>query len=112
MVEAARTDRESPQTIEAHAAFARMNGLAQSLVLPEIHLLEVAPARQPRRAASHGFICTDSANLPGQPDLDDVAGGVRVSPLKFKKLTVERMEREQSDGWVLVEKLLSEALKV
>jgi len=38
--------------------------------------------------------------------------GVKISPLKFKKLIVERMQREQTDAWVLVEKLLSDALRV
>ena len=50
-----------------------MNRLAQCLVLPEIHLLEVGRAGQPRRTA-RASIGTDSANLAGQPDLDDVAG--------------------------------------
>ncbi len=38
--------------------------------------------------------------------------GLKVSPLKIKKMIVERMEREQSDTWVGVEKLLRDALKV
>jgi hypothetical protein len=37
--------------------------------------------------------------------------GVKVSVQKFKKIIVERMERDQSEGWVLVEKLLSEAIR-
>lgn len=37
---------------------------------------------------------------------------VQVSHLKFKKMIAERMEREQSAGWVLVEKLVSEALRI
>jgi predicted ATPase len=37
---------------------------------------------------------------------------VRLRPLQFKKLIVEKMEQEQSAGWVLVEKLISEALRV
>jgi len=73
MIEAAHPGGEPPQTIEAHAAFARMNGLPQRLRLQEIHLLEVARAGQPRRAA-RGPIGTDGANLPGQPDLHDVTG--------------------------------------
>src|SRR5713226_1999638 len=73
MVEAAHPGREPPQTIEAHAAFARMNSLAQFLVSQEIRLLELAGAGQPRRAA-RGPTRTDGANLPGQPDLDDMAG--------------------------------------
>ena len=35
---------------------------------------------------------------------------MKISPLKFKKLVVEKMEKEPSSGWVLVEKLISEAL--
>jgi hypothetical protein len=37
--------------------------------------------------------------------------GVKVSLQKFKKIIVERMERDQSEGWVLVEKLLLEAIR-
>lgn len=37
--------------------------------------------------------------------------GVKFSVQKFKKVIVERMERDQSEGWVLVEKLLSEAIR-
>jgi hypothetical protein len=37
---------------------------------------------------------------------------MNIKPLKFKKLVIERMEREQRAGWVLVEKLISEALQV
>jgi len=44
MIEAAHAGRQPPQTIEAHAAFARMNGLPQRLRLLEIHLLQVALA--------------------------------------------------------------------
>ncbi len=73
MVEAAHPSGEPAQTIEAHAAFARMNGLAPRLRLQEIHLLEVGCAGQPRRAARASF-GTDGTNLSGQPDLDDVAG--------------------------------------
>jgi len=40
------------------------------------------------------------------------AYGVKVSPIKFKKMIVERMQREQTDSWVLVEKLLLDGLKV
>ncbi len=73
MIEAAHPGGQPPQTIEAHAAFARMNGLPQRLRLQEIHLLEVARAGPPRRAARDS-IRTDGTNLAGQPDLDDVAG--------------------------------------
>src|SRR5260370_28182866 len=55
MIEAAHTGGQPPQTIEARAAFARVNSLAQCLVLPEIHLFEVGrvgPPRRPARAAS------------------------------------------------------------
>jgi hypothetical protein len=38
--------------------------------------------------------------------------GVKVSHLKLKKLIVERMERENSDSWVLVQQLLTDALRV
>jgi hypothetical protein len=38
--------------------------------------------------------------------------GVKVSPIKLKKMIVERMQREQTDAWVLVEKLLIEGLKI
>src|SRR5258707_7236586 len=51
MIEAAHPSGEPAQTIEAHAAFARMNGLAPRLRLQEIHLLEVGRAVQPRWAA-------------------------------------------------------------
>jgi predicted ATPase len=37
---------------------------------------------------------------------------MNVKPLTFKKLIIERMGREQRAGWVLVEKLVSEALQV
>src|SRR5882762_3614835 len=74
MLEAAHASAEPPQTIEADAAFARMNGLAQRLRLQEIHLLQVALAGQPRRATGGDSFATDGANLPGQTDLDDVAG--------------------------------------
>ena len=37
---------------------------------------------------------------------------VRLSPPKFKKLIVERMEREQSEGWLLVEKTIADALHI
>ena len=37
--------------------------------------------------------------------------GVKVSPIKLKKMIVERMQREQTDAWVLVEKLLADGLK-
>src|SRR6266478_1185388 len=73
MVEAAHPSGQPAQTIVAHAAFARMNGLAQFLVSQEIRLLELAGAGQPRRAACDS-IRTDGANLPGQPDLDYVTG--------------------------------------
>jgi hypothetical protein len=36
---------------------------------------------------------------------------VKVSPIKLKKMIVERMQREQTDAWVLVEKLLADGLK-
>jgi AAA domain, putative AbiEii toxin, Type IV TA system/AAA ATPase domain len=35
---------------------------------------------------------------------------MHISPLKFKKLIIESMEREQRPGWVLVEKLILDAL--
>src|SRR6266446_10718044 len=41
MVEAAHASGQPPQTIEAHAAFALMNGLPPRLRLQEIRLLEV-----------------------------------------------------------------------
>jgi hypothetical protein len=37
---------------------------------------------------------------------------VKISPLKFKKMIVERMQREQTDAWVLVEKLLRDGLRI
>jgi len=37
---------------------------------------------------------------------------LRLSPQQFKKLIIEKMEREQSEGWVLVEKLLTDAIRV
>lgn len=37
--------------------------------------------------------------------------GVKLSPLKLKKLIVERMEREKADTWVLVQQLLIDALR-
>src|SRR6266852_573870 len=40
MIEAAHASGQPPQTIEARTTFARMNRLAQCLVLPEIPLLE------------------------------------------------------------------------
>src|SRR5690348_14888866 len=40
MVEAAHASGEPAQTIKTQAAFARMNGLAQRLVLQEIRLLQ------------------------------------------------------------------------
>src|SRR5260370_22693887 len=73
MVEAAQAGGEPAQTIEAHAAFARVNSLAQFLVSQEIRLLEVGRAGQPRWAAC-ASLGTDGANLPGQPDLHYVAG--------------------------------------
>ena len=36
---------------------------------------------------------------------------MNIKPLKFKRFIIERMEREQRDGWVLVEKLISDALR-
>ena len=38
--------------------------------------------------------------------------GVRVSPIKLKKMIVERMQREQTDAWVLVERLIIEGLRI
>jgi hypothetical protein len=38
--------------------------------------------------------------------------GVKLSPLKFKKMIVERMQREETDAWVIVEKLLSDGLRI
>ena len=38
--------------------------------------------------------------------------GVKVSPIKLKKMIVERMQREQTDAWVLVEKLLIDGLTI
>src|SRR5260370_3153636 len=73
MVEAAHPGGQPAQTIEARATFARMNRLAQCLVLPEIHLLEVGRAGQLPRAARTS-IRTAGTNLPRQTDLDDVAG--------------------------------------
>ena len=40
------------------------------------------------------------------------AYGVKGSLIKFKKMIVERMQREQTDAWVLVERLLVEGLKI
>lgn len=37
---------------------------------------------------------------------------LRISPQQFKKLIIEKMEKEQSEGWVLVEKLLSDSIRV
>jgi predicted ATPase len=37
---------------------------------------------------------------------------IRVSPIKFKKMIIDRMLREQSETWVVIEKLLNDALKV
>src|SRR5260370_3194849 len=73
MVEAAQAGGGPAQTIEALAAFARVNSLAQFLVSQEIRLLEVGRAGQPRWAAC-ASLGTDGANLPGQPDLHYVAG--------------------------------------
>jgi predicted ATPase len=36
---------------------------------------------------------------------------IKVSPIKFKKMIIDRMLREQADAWILMEKLLSDALK-
>ena len=38
--------------------------------------------------------------------------GVKVSFLKFKKMIVERMKSEQTDAWILIERLLADALKI
>src|SRR5260370_27660514 len=51
MLEAAHPRGQPAQTIEARATFARMNPLAQCLVLPDSHLLDVGRAWQLRRAA-------------------------------------------------------------
>lgn len=37
---------------------------------------------------------------------------LKVSPRQFKKLIIEKMEKEQSEGWVLIEKLLSDCINV
>jgi hypothetical protein len=37
--------------------------------------------------------------------------GLKVSSLKLKKMIIDRMQREQSDAWVLVEKLITDGLK-
>lgn len=37
---------------------------------------------------------------------------LNISPRQFKRLIIERMEREQSEGWVLLEKLLSDSIHV
>jgi predicted ATPase len=37
---------------------------------------------------------------------------IHIKSLKFKKLIIERMEREKRDGWMLVAKLISDALHV
>jgi hypothetical protein len=36
---------------------------------------------------------------------------IKVSPLKLKKMIVQRMQREESDAWVLIEKLLRDGLR-
>jgi hypothetical protein len=36
---------------------------------------------------------------------------VKISPLKLKKLVIENMEKEQVTGWVLVEKLIADAVR-
>jgi predicted ATPase/acetolactate synthase small subunit len=37
---------------------------------------------------------------------------LRIGPQQFKKLIIEKMEKEQSEGWVLVEKLLSDSIRI
>jgi len=38
--------------------------------------------------------------------------GIKVSPLKFKKMIAERMQREQTDNWTILDKLVGDALTV
>ena len=37
---------------------------------------------------------------------------IRIAPIAFKRRIIEKMEAEQSDGWVILEKLIEDALKV
>jgi len=53
MVEHSPTSDEPPQAIKAQAALARMNGLAPTAHLQEIHLLEVGAAGPPSEAGGH-----------------------------------------------------------
>jgi hypothetical protein len=74
VVEAAHAGGEPAQTIEAKATVARMNGGAPRFRSQEIRLLDVDAALLRGHAGDGNFIGRGGANLPGQPDLDDVAG--------------------------------------
>ena len=53
MVEDSPTSEEPPQTIKAQAAVARVNGLAPTAHLQEVHLLEAGAAGPPGEAGGH-----------------------------------------------------------
>jgi len=73
MVEDSPAGGESPQTIKAQAALARMNGLAPAAHLQEIHLLEVAAAGPPREAGGRSVLVWRGVYLVRQKDFYQVA---------------------------------------
>jgi hypothetical protein len=73
MVEDSATSDEAPQAIKAQAALARMNGLAPTAHLQEIHLLEVGAAEPPGKAGGHSSLLRSCVYLLRQKDFDQVA---------------------------------------
>ena len=74
VVEAAHGDGESAQAVKAKSALAQMNGLAQSLGLHEVDLLEAGRVRESRKFGGVGRIEAGDADFIGQTDFDNVAG--------------------------------------
>lgn len=72
MVDGAYEDGKAAQTVKAEATLARVDGLAQSLVLEEIGVRDASGERQPGRAAGGDDIGAEGANLLRQADHDHV----------------------------------------
>ena len=72
MVDGAYEDGKAAQAVKAEATLARVDDLAQSLVLEEIGVRDAGGERQPGRAAGGGDIGPDGANLQRQADHDHV----------------------------------------
>lgn len=73
MVEDSPTNEKPPQTIEAPAALAHVNGLAPAQPLKEIHLLDVGAAVPPAKAGSQGRLLHRGVDLVRQENFDQMA---------------------------------------